>query len=54
VTRLSPGDAAPNFQLQDADGKRWGLSELRGQRIVLYFYPTDGHSRVHGPGVRVP
>jgi peroxiredoxin Q/BCP len=41
VTRLSPGDAAPNFELQDADGKRWGLSELRGQRIVVYFYPTD-------------
>jgi peroxiredoxin Q/BCP len=41
VTRLSPGDAAPNFELQDADGKTWHLSELKGKRIVLYFYPTD-------------
>jgi thioredoxin-dependent peroxiredoxin len=41
VTRLSPGDAAPNLELQDADGKTWRLSELKGQRIVLYFYPAD-------------
>ncbi|MGH2817842.1 MAG: peroxiredoxin [Actinomycetota bacterium] len=41
MTRLSPGDTAPNLELQDADGKTWRLSELKGQRIVLYFYPAD-------------
>jgi peroxiredoxin Q/BCP len=41
VTRLTPGDAAPGFELKDADGKTWRLSGLRGQRIVLYFYPAD-------------
>jgi thioredoxin-dependent peroxiredoxin len=41
VTWLSPGDAAPSFEMQDADGKTWRLSELKGQRIVLYFYPAD-------------
>jgi thioredoxin-dependent peroxiredoxin len=41
VTKISPGDAAPRFELQDADGKTWRLSELKGQRIILYFYPAD-------------
>jgi peroxiredoxin Q/BCP len=38
---LSRGDAAPEFDLQDASGKRWKLSELRGRRVILYFYPAD-------------
>ncbi len=38
---LSKGDAAPEFDLQDASGKRWKLSELRGRRVILYFYPAD-------------
>jgi thioredoxin-dependent peroxiredoxin len=38
---LSKGDAAPVFDLQDASGKRWKLSELRGRRVILYFYPAD-------------
>jgi peroxiredoxin Q/BCP len=41
VTKLSPGDAAPGFELEDAAGRTWRLSELKGQRIVLYFYPAD-------------
>ena len=39
-TRLEPGDAAPEFSLQDADGTEVSLSSLRGQRVILYFYPA--------------
>lgn len=41
MTRFSQGDAAPPFQLKDADGKTWRLEDLKGRRIVLYFYPAD-------------
>jgi thioredoxin-dependent peroxiredoxin len=33
------GDAAPDFELPDQDGRPVRLSDLRGQTIVLYFYP---------------
>ena len=36
---LSPGDAAPDFELPDQDGEPVRLSALRGQTVVLYFYP---------------
>ncbi|SDU83150.1 peroxiredoxin Q/BCP [Jiangella alkaliphila] len=39
-SRLSPGDAAPEFTLPDADGKPVSLTDYRGQRVVLYFYPA--------------
>ncbi len=38
---LTLGQLAPDFTLQDADGKTWALSSLRGSRIVLIFYPGD-------------
>jgi peroxiredoxin Q/BCP len=38
---LQEGDVAPDFELEDADGKLWRLAELRGHRVVLYFYPAD-------------
>ena len=38
--RLSPGDTAPDFTLEDADGKPVSLSELRGRKVVLYVYPA--------------
>jgi peroxiredoxin Q/BCP len=38
--RLSPGDAAPDFSLPDADGNEVSLSSLRGQRVIIYFYPA--------------
>jgi peroxiredoxin Q/BCP len=41
VTELRRGDAAPAFALRDADGRVWRLSDLRGQRVILYFYPAD-------------
>jgi peroxiredoxin Q/BCP len=38
--RLAPGDLAPDFTLPDADGKEVSLASLRGQRVILYFYPA--------------
>jgi thioredoxin-dependent peroxiredoxin len=38
--RLAPGDEAPDFTLQDADGNTVSLSSLRGQRVIVYFYPA--------------
>ena len=38
--RLEPGDAAPDFTLPDADGRDVALSSLRGQRVIIYFYPA--------------
>jgi len=40
TVRLAPGDTAPDFTLPDAEGKPLTLSELRGSRVVLYFYPA--------------
>jgi thioredoxin-dependent peroxiredoxin len=38
--KLAPGDVAPDFSLPDADGKTVTLSGLRGQRVIVYFYPA--------------
>jgi peroxiredoxin Q/BCP len=38
--RLAPGDLAPDFTLPDADGNEVTLSALRGQRVIIYFYPA--------------
>jgi peroxiredoxin Q/BCP len=38
--RLAPGDAAPDFTLPEADGNEVSLSSLRGQRVIIYFYPA--------------
>jgi peroxiredoxin Q/BCP len=37
----SPGQAAPDFHLPDQSGQDVRLSQLRGQHVVLYFYPRD-------------
>lgn len=36
---IEPGDQAPDFELPDQDGGAVKLSDLRGQQVVLYFYP---------------
>ncbi|MDE3268786.1 MAG: thioredoxin-dependent thiol peroxidase [Pseudomonadota bacterium] len=35
------GDIAPDISLADDEGKDFKLSALRGQHVVLYFYPKD-------------
>lgn len=36
---IEPGDMAPDFELPDQDGNPVRLSDLRGQPVVVYFYP---------------
>lgn len=38
---LKPGDKAPGFKLAAGGGGNISLSGLRGQPLVLYFYPKD-------------
>ncbi|MGB3731455.1 thioredoxin-dependent thiol peroxidase [Microbacterium sp.] len=40
ATRLEPGTTAPDFTLLDQDEKPVSLSDLRGQKVILYFYPA--------------
>ncbi len=37
--RLEAGQPAPDFTLPDQDGTPISLSSLRGQKVILYFYP---------------
>ena len=36
---LNEGEFAPDFNLEDQDGKVHLLSNYRGQRVILYFFP---------------
>lgn len=38
---LKEGTSAPDFTLNDKDGKPVSLSDFRGRKVVLYFYPKD-------------
>ena len=38
---LQIGDPAPDFTLPDENGEPLTLSSLKGQRVVIYFYPKD-------------
>jgi peroxiredoxin Q/BCP len=40
-TGLGPGDPAPDFTLEDQDGRPVRLADLRGRPVVVYFYPKD-------------
>ncbi|WP_295032484.1 thioredoxin-dependent thiol peroxidase [uncultured Microbacterium sp.] len=38
--RLESGNTAPDFTLQDQDGASVSLHDLRGRKVILYFYPA--------------
>jgi thioredoxin-dependent peroxiredoxin len=38
---LKPGTTAPAFKTTNTNGESVSLKDLRGQKIVLYFYPRD-------------
>src|SRR4051794_40716255 len=38
--RLAPGDEAPDFTLPSDTGEKVTLSELRGRKVIVYFYPA--------------
>ncbi|MDN6603448.1 thioredoxin-dependent thiol peroxidase [Brevibacterium sp.] len=40
MPRMSVGDTAPDFTLVNQDGKSVSLSDFKGQRVVVYFYPA--------------
>lgn len=41
---LNPGDKAPDFALPDDNGATVSLSKLKGQPVIVYFYPKDDTS----------
>ena len=41
---LNEGDLAPDFELETYGGDTLKLSDLRGRKVVLYFYPKDDTS----------
>lgn len=64
---LEPGQPAPDFSLPDQDGAMRTLSEYRGERVVLFYYPAamtpgctkqacdfrDSEAALQAAGVRV-
>ncbi|MFB9620427.1 thioredoxin-dependent thiol peroxidase [Brooklawnia cerclae] len=40
MTQLAAGDAAPPFTLPDAEGRDISLSDFKGRKVVVYFYPA--------------
>lgn len=41
---LEVGKKAPDFTLTDQNGKKISLKDLKGKKVVLYFYPKDNTS----------
>jgi peroxiredoxin Q/BCP len=41
MDKLNVGDSAPDFEAVTDEGKHVKLSDYRGKRVVLYFYPKD-------------
>jgi len=41
---LNIGDKAPNFEMEIEEGKKISLSDYKGKKLVLYFYPKDDTS----------
>jgi thioredoxin-dependent peroxiredoxin len=44
VSLLAVGTQAPDFTTTDQDGKKRSLSDFKGKRVILYFYPKDNTS----------
>ncbi|MBM4273005.1 MAG: thioredoxin-dependent thiol peroxidase [Deltaproteobacteria bacterium] len=48
MSKLNPGDPAPDFQLQDQNGNLVNLADFKGKKLLVYFYPkadTPGCTR---------
>lgn len=44
MAKLAVNDLAPDFESVTDEGKTVRLSDYRGQKVVLYFYPKDDTS----------
>lgn len=44
MAQLKTGDKAPEFELPTGDGRKLSLKDLKGKKVVLYFYPKDSTS----------
>lgn len=44
IPKLAAGDKAPAFELPNQDGETMKLSDFKGKKIILYFYPKDNTS----------
>ena len=42
MTSLTEGKKAPAFKSTDQNGEKVSLADMKGKKIVLYFYPEDG------------
>lgn len=40
MTQLEPGMKAPSFELSNQDGQTMKLSEFKGQKVLVYFFPA--------------
>ncbi len=40
MSRLEPGQQAPDWTLSDADGKQVSLGDFAGRKLIIYFYPA--------------
>lgn len=41
MSEIKSGDPAPDFQMPDHTGKIHSLSDYKGRKLILYFYPKD-------------
>ena len=41
MTHLKEGDKAPDFSMEDHMGNLISLSSMKGERVILFFYPKD-------------
>ena len=44
MKKLVKGDMAPEFKLEDQDGRKVGSCDYPGRKILLFFYPKAGSS----------
>ena len=44
MSLLAVGTQAPEFTTTDQDGKKRSLSDFKGMKVILYFYPKDNTS----------
>ena len=41
ISQLKEGELAPEFFFKDKNGRNSNLNDLRGKKVVVYFYPRD-------------